>query len=243
MISPAALALTALALLGQAPQGGLSGARTPAAEEARVVREQKPSYPLDTCPVSRERLGEKAVDLVVEGRLIRICCADCADGARQDAKAIFERIDAAVIAAQKPVYPLKTCPLTGEELGAKAVDVVRGTKLVRLCCSGCRAKLDKQLETAMAKVDEAWIASQKADYPLTVCPVSNEKLGSMGDPLDVLYGTTLVRLCCKGCRKDLEKDGPAIVRRIAEARASASPPASPKATPPGSSPGSGKGSG
>ena len=47
-----------------------------------------------------------------------------------------------------------------------------------------------------------------------MCPVSGEKLGSMGEPVDVLYGTRLVRLCCKSCGKEMRKDGAAVVAKV-----------------------------
>jgi YHS domain-containing protein len=34
-----------------------------------------------------------------------------------------------------------------------------------------------------------------------VCPVSGEKLGSMGDPIKVQVGPETIFLCCKGCLK------------------------------------------
>lgn len=42
---------------------------------------------------------------------------------------------------------------------------------------------------------------QAKDYPLDTCPVSDKKLGSMGDPFDHLHEGRLVRLCCKSCAK------------------------------------------
>ncbi len=38
-------------------------------------------------------------------------------------------------------------------------------------------------------------------YPLTVCPVSDEKLGSMGDPVVFVHAGQEIKLCCKNCRK------------------------------------------
>jgi YHS domain-containing protein len=44
-----------------------------------VIRKQKATYPLDTCLVSGEKLGEmgEAIDFVYGNRLIRFCCKDC----------------------------------------------------------------------------------------------------------------------------------------------------------------------
>ena len=41
---------------------------------------------------------------------------------------------------------------------------------------------------------------------LTTCPVSGEKLGEMGKPFTFTYKNQEVKLCCKGCKKDFDKD-------------------------------------
>ena len=49
----------------------------------------------------------------------------------------------------------------------------------------------------------------KAPTPdkLTTCPVSGEKLdGDMGKPFVFTYKDQEVKLCCKSCKKDFDKD-------------------------------------
>ncbi len=41
---------------------------------------------------------------------------------------------------------------------------------------------------------------------LTTCPVSGDKLGEMGKPLAFVYKGQEVKLCCKNCKKDFDKD-------------------------------------
>jgi|ERR1035437_8942508 YHS domain-containing protein len=41
---------------------------------------------------------------------------------------------------------------------------------------------------------------------LTTCPVSGEKLGEMGKPLVFSYKDQEVKLCCKSCKKDFDKE-------------------------------------
>lgn len=41
---------------------------------------------------------------------------------------------------------------------------------------------------------------------LKTCPVSGEKLGEMGKPVVFAYKGQEVKLCCKGCKKDFDKD-------------------------------------
>ena len=41
---------------------------------------------------------------------------------------------------------------------------------------------------------------------LTTCPVTGEKLGEMGKPYTFTYKDQEVKLCCKGCKKDFDKN-------------------------------------
>jgi len=41
---------------------------------------------------------------------------------------------------------------------------------------------------------------------LMTCPVSKDKLGEMGKPLVFTYKDQEVKLCCKSCKKDFDKD-------------------------------------
>jgi YHS domain-containing protein len=51
-------------------------------------------------------------------------------------------------------------------------------------------------------------AVSTSDSPdmLTTCPVSGEKLGEMGKPFTFEYKDQEVKLCCKGCKKDFDKN-------------------------------------
>ena len=185
--------------------------------DAAIVRAQKPSYPLETCVVSGEKLGEMGapVEHVVEGRLVRLCCAGCAKDVAKAPAAAFAKIDTAVVAAQKRSYPLTTCPVTGEKLGDAAVDHVHGTRLVRLANREAVAAFGKDPQPAMAKVDKALIEAQRPGYPAKTCVVSDEAFGGeMGDPVEMLYGTRLVRLCCKSCVRSFEKEPAAYLAKI-----------------------------
>jgi YHS domain-containing protein len=72
-----------------------------------------------------------------------------------------------------------------------------------------KKSLETFLETPepfLEKIDALMVADQLALYPLNVCPISGEKLGSMGDPKEIIYKNRLVRLCCNGCLKKFRKD-------------------------------------
>ncbi|MEO8269885.1 MAG: hypothetical protein ABI557_09195 [Aureliella sp.] len=107
----------------------------------------------------------------------------------------------------------KICPVSGKSLGSMgdpvAVDV--NGQRVFVCCGGCvdavtsnPAKYSEgrpQITVATATAADAdAIARQK------VCPVMDEPLGSMGDPIKVMIGDKPVFLCCKGCIKKIKAD-------------------------------------
>ena len=54
----------------------------------------------------------------------------------------------------------------------------------------------KRIRGVSFQTDQAVIEKQSKDYPLEVCAVSGQKLGSMGKPVDMIIGNRLVKLCC-----------------------------------------------
>ncbi len=174
-------------------------------------------YPLDTCAVAaKSKLGGMGDPVIVkhEGREVRFCCEKCEKKLADNPEQILAALDERIIAQQKPSYPLTTCPVSGEELDDTAVDFVVNNQLVRTCCKMCMRKVIAKPEAVLAKVDAALIAAQLDKYPLTTCPVSGEELGSMGEPVDVLVGHRLVRLCCKSCKKGITKDPVAALAAV-----------------------------
>ncbi|MBI1850312.1 MAG: hypothetical protein HYR85_08210 [Planctomycetes bacterium] len=131
-----------------------------AAIDEKLTQQQLPFYPLDTCPVSSAKLGGmgKPVDVVVGNRLVRFCCGGCKPKFEKDPATFLAKLDEAVIAKQKPGYPLGTCVVSGDKLGGemgKPVDVVIGNRLVRLCCSDCIRDLRANPRKFLAKLDAA----------------------------------------------------------------------------------------
>ena len=87
-----------------------------------------------------------------------------AEGDGQDAKAEKDKQaekNKDIIAKQLPTYPLKTCVVTGEDLGKAPLDYVCKDRLVRLCCKGCIKKLEKDPAKYFALLDDA--AKKAAD--------------------------------------------------------------------------------
>lgn len=53
---------------------------------------------------------------------------------------------------------------------------------------------------------DAVVAAQAKRYPIDWCVVSGDKLGGDGEIIDHVHQGRLVRLCCKGCIKEFQKD-------------------------------------
>jgi YHS domain-containing protein len=49
---------------------------------------------------------------------------------------------------------------------------------------------------------------------MTTCPVSGDKLGEMGKPYVLEYKGQEVKLCCKSCKKDFDKDPAKYIKKI-----------------------------
>src|SRR5262245_58021127 len=133
----------------QAKEAGKAG---DANQDQKVMRQQRPSYPLTVCPISGKPLPEQPEEMVSDGKLVRLCCPKCIDAVKADNKPTLKKIDDGVIAAQKASYPMKESPVSGAKLDDKAVDHVHGTRLVRLASAEEVAKFEKDPKSAMEKL-------------------------------------------------------------------------------------------
>jgi YHS domain-containing protein len=68
-----------------------------------------------------------------------------------------------------------------------------------------------QVAEAMANPDPA---DRDAAKLQAVCPVSDEKLGSMGAPFKVAVMGKEFFLCCEGCNDDFQKDPQKFVAKL-----------------------------
>ncbi|MCP5521662.1 MAG: hypothetical protein H7A46_08950 [Verrucomicrobiales bacterium] len=111
-------------------------------------------------------------------------------------------------------YPLNKCLISGEKLGdmGDPVRVVIEDHEFLLCCKGCEKELRADARAFLAKHDEAW--KKVKPYPLPTCLVSDEKLGDMGKPVGFVYQGQEIRLCCKGCRKDFDKEPGKYLKKL-----------------------------
>lgn len=60
-----------------------------------AIEKQMPDYPLASCPVTGQKLDAmgKPVDIVVAGRLIRLCCEGCKNQVRKDPLKYLAKLD------------------------------------------------------------------------------------------------------------------------------------------------------
>lgn len=60
-------------------------------------------------------------------------------------------------------------------------------------------------------------AKKLKPYPLKVCAVSDEKLGSMGAEYVFEHQGREIKLCCKSCLKEFKKDPAKYIKKIDQA--------------------------
>jgi len=63
-----------------------------------------------------------------------------------------------------------------------------------------------QAQIVKTPEEKAKAAELAKTYTLTTCPVSGDKIGDLGEPIDTLYQGQLIRFCCKGCIKSFNKN-------------------------------------
>lgn len=172
-------------------------------------------YPLTTCVVSGEPLGEDAVTFLAAGRTFKTCCDKCRAKVEKSPVEFAKKLDAAAKAEQAARYPLTKCVISGKELGSMGapVQLLFDGTLVQLCCSGCTRSAQARSAALVQEVREAAYRTQRTSYPLERCVVSGEDLGK--DAVDVLFGSRLVRFCCEKCVRRFEQDPGQFLPKLA----------------------------
>lgn len=203
LLSRACVALFAVALLPTAALAQWSG----------------DPYLLPNDPVTGDALAEVEEPVVIEheGREFRFGSQNSADTFKAHPGEYIPAVDAAMIEQQLPLYPLEQCPIGGK-LGSmgKPIDLIYKNRLVRFCCAGCIGKFKKDPAATIEKLDAAVIEAQTPLYADATCPVSDKKLGSMGDPINKVYGNRLVQFCCNGCVGSFEANPQAYLDKLPE---------------------------
>lgn len=179
-------------------------------------------YTLSSCPVSGEALGSMGDPIVkvIDGREVRFCCNMCVGRFEKNKDAYFEQIDEQMIADQLPYYPMTTCAISGEPLVEEgediAINLIHANRLVRLCCKMCKKEFKKDPGAYIATLDKAAADAQRADYPLDRCMIGG-KLGSMGEPSEIVIAGRLIRFCCSMCEPKVIADPAKYLAQLDEA--------------------------
>lgn len=87
---------------------------------------------------------------------------------------------------------------------------------VGLAVAGCSKAEEAKVEAPPAAPTTATAAATGA-YPLTVCLVAGEKLGSMGDPVVYIHEGREVRFCCASCEATFKKDPAKYLAKLDDA--------------------------
>ena len=120
---------------------------------------------------------------------------------------------------KKVEYPVETCVVTGMKLGSMGEPYAHEHegRTIYFCCAGCIGRFEANAEEMLKKLDRKIIEQQQETYPLDVCVVSDEKLGSHGTIVHVVHDNRLVRLCCQGCLADFERNPDRFIKKLEEA--------------------------
>jgi len=126
---------------------------------AEKKAEKAKPYPLNTCIVSGETLGEmgKAYVFTHAGQEVKLCCKDCLKKFNATPAKYMKTI------AEAKVYPLDTCVVSGEKLGKtdKVYAFAHDGHVVKLCCKSCLKKFDKDPAKYIEKINEAAAEKKK----------------------------------------------------------------------------------
>ena len=185
------------------------------------------AYPLDTCPVSGEKLGKDAKVVVLEGMKdktldgtqVKFCCGKCAASFKSEPEKYLPKMNDAIVKAS-PAYPLKACLVMQDDaLDADAKTIVWQNRVYKFCCGKCINKFKSDPAKFAADYEKQVVAAQKASYKGTTCPISGKPLGD--GAVDVVVNCTLVRTCCPGCVDGVKADPKAAIAKVSGAAVAA----------------------
>jgi len=216
-------ALFAFASLSHAQENHPTKSDQPVAAAAGTVAD---FYPFESCPITGKKLGGMGDPVVkkYDGREVRFCCPACPPKFEKDLPDSFAKLNEKVVKDQRPLYPLKTSVVTGKDLPATPYELVYRNRLVLLGAESEKAEFLKDAPKYLGTLNAAVIAQQGKDYVLKSCPVSNEAFGGdMGESVDMVVAGRLIRLCCKGCTEDVEKNPAKFVAMVDAARKGETP--------------------
>ena len=178
------------------------------------------AYPLETCPVSGEKLGKDAVTVVLagmkdknlDGTQMKFCCAKCEAAFKADPSKYMPAVTEQIIKAA-PTYPITTClVMTDEGIDESAKTVVFHNRVYKFCCKKCVARFEKDPSKYEKAFEAAVIEKQKAAYKAKKCPISGEAIDAKST--DVVISGRLVRTCCPKCAEKAKADPKSTLAKV-----------------------------
>ncbi len=131
-----------------------------------------------------------------EGRANKTCCGTGWSASASDQQPTKPPATSPAARDVGDPYPLTTCPVSGEKLGAMGEPVIKviDGREFRFCCLSCPPKFEKDPGKYLGRVDDQIIQDQLRLYPLDASVVSGKKLGDEAKPFDFVYRNRLIRL-------------------------------------------------
>lgn len=110
-------------------------------------------------------------------------------------------------------YPLDTCIVSGEKLGADAKVVVlanqkdplQNGRQLKFCCPKCEEKFAADPAKYIHDLDERIIASEGKSYPLDHCLLMQDE-ALKDDAKTIVHGNRVYKFCCKKCIRKFSAD-------------------------------------
>jgi YHS domain-containing protein len=125
----------------------------------------KTPYPINFCIVSGEELkSSSTVTKTYNGRDVEFCCNQCPKAFEKNPAKFLKKLDDAIIAKEKPGYPLVTSVVSGDTLGARGepVDYIYQNRLVRLASASEVETFGKTPDIFLKKLDDAMAVHGKS---------------------------------------------------------------------------------
>ena len=134
--------------------------------DAAQAEAQGKIYPTEICCVGGKPLMKEAADgtkkyvgtdVIVNNRLFRVCCAECAEKLKADPAPYALKLNEEVIKTQGDGYVFDACIVDPEgKLDGKGVkSMVIGGRLIKTCCGACEKEVRANPTKHTAMVDAA----------------------------------------------------------------------------------------
>lgn len=148
------------------------------------------------CPVMGAELGSmgQPVKTKIADKTLFLCCESC-EG-KPAKKEYLASIMTRFAQAQN------VCPITGKPVEANSPTTIIDDLIVFACCPNCIDKIQAEPAVARSKIEANYASFVSDELQIAaqgICPVSGQKLGSMGNPIRVMLNDQTTFLCCKAC--------------------------------------------